>query len=564
MKWYKNMKIGAKLIVAFILVAFITGIVGGIGIYNLDQTNKKYSDLYEGYGIPLAYIANASINYQQIRVELRNIVITDDKIKREEISKKIEGYEDSMSSELEKFKKSLQTEQGNTSYSNLEKALSEYKPVQDLIVQDALDGKLESANQLLFADSSALLVTNVMKYINELFDLKNDMGTDLSEQYTKDSQSTIIMLVVIVVIGIFLAMVLGITIARMISKPIVEMVEAAQKVADGDLSVVIEHDARDEVGILAHSLRKMTSNLNEVMYNISIAAEQVSAGSTQLSDSSMALSQGATEQASSVSELSASIEEIAAQTMVNADNAKEANRITELTKVSAVEGNDQMKEMLKAMAEINDASMNISKIIKVIDDIAFQTNILALNAAVEAARAGQHGKGFAVVAEEVRNLAARSSNAAKETTAMIEGSIKKSEGGTKIANDTASALNKIVDGIANVADLIGNIAIASKEQAVGIEQINQGLLQVNSVVQTNSATSEESAAASEELASQAMLLEDQVSKFKLVTDDSNTVHNKMDGKFDKETKRNKNDNRMNKSDKNHKQIILSDKDFGKY
>jgi methyl-accepting chemotaxis protein len=174
-----------------------------------------------------------------------------------------------------------------------------------------------------------------------------------------------------------------------------------------------------------------------------------------------------------------------------------------------------MKEMKRAVDEINSASTSIYKIIKVIDEIAFQTNILALNAAVEAARAGQHGKGFAVVAEEVRNLAARSAKAAKETTDMIEGSIKKAETGTVIANETSEALNKIVENTVKVADFISQIAVASNEQAEGIGQINAAVMQVSTVVQTNSATSEESASASEELASQAEMLKDQVSQFNL-------------------------------------------------
>ncbi|MFC5471730.1 methyl-accepting chemotaxis protein [Cohnella suwonensis] len=306
--------------------------------------------------------------------------------------------------------------------------------------------------------------------------------------------------------------------ARHISKPISLVTSQLQRVADGDLTlepIQMKRRRKDEIEQLSFFTNEMTANLNEVLGNIRAASEQVAAGAKQVSESSMALSQGATEQASSVEQLTASLEEISSQTKLNADNAIQANHLAEEAKDNAVQGNERMKEMLKAMDDINDASGNISKIIKVIDEIAFQTNILALNAAVEAARAGQHGKGFAVVAEEVRNLAARSAGAAKETTDLIEGTIKKVDGGTKIAGDTAAALNKIVDGVAKVANLVSDIAVASNEQATGVAQINQGILQVSQVVQTNSATSEESAAASEELSGQAAMMQEQVGKFKL-------------------------------------------------
>lgn len=286
-------------------------------------------------------------------------------------------------------------------------------------------------------------------------------------------------------------------------------------ISAGDLTVKTDQEYAGDFTDIKASMQGITASLNDIMSHVNSVANQVSDGSNMVSDSSLALSQGATEQASAIQELTASLQEISAQTSRNADNAAKASELANNAKTNAASGNEQMTEMLIAMDEINESSANIRKVIKVIDDIAFQTNILALNAAVEAARAGQYGKGFAVVAEEVRTLAAKSANAAKETTDMIEGSIRKVEAGMKIANQTARTLGDIVVQVEDAANLVNSISSSSQEQALGIEQINQGVNQISQVVNTNAATSEESAAASEELSSQAQQLKEAISVFKL-------------------------------------------------
>lgn len=287
------------------------------------------------------------------------------------------------------------------------------------------------------------------------------------------------------------------------------------EIADGNVSRSIVSEFKGDFLELKTALNHIVSSLNDTMLNINSASQQVAAGTRQVSDGSQAISQGATEQASAIEQLTSTVAQIAGQTRQNAVNANRANELAISAKDHAVDGNEQMKGMQSAMVEINESSANISKIIKVIDGIAFQTNILALNAAVEAARAGVHGKGFAVVAEEVRNLAARSAQAAKETTVLIESSIKKTEAGTEIANKTAAALAIIVEGVEKAAELMGQIAAASDEQATGIMLINGGIEQLSQVVQNNSATSEETAASAEELSSQAEILNSMVGRFKM-------------------------------------------------
>jgi methyl-accepting chemotaxis protein len=308
-----------------------------------------------------------------------------------------------------------------------------------------------------------------------------------------------------------------------IIKPINETSTVLQEMAAGRLDVAVEGNYQGGYALLAQAVNHMVDSFNEVLGEFYNAAIQVTSSAQNVADSSQVISQAAAEQAATTEEITASITEIATQTKQNADNATRANNLAVSAQDQATAGNKQMERMLEAMTAINTSSASISKIIKVIDDIAFQTNILALNAAVEAARAGQYGKGFAVVAEEVRTLAARSATAAKETTALIESSIEKVDGGTKIANETAQSLVKIAEGIARTTALVGDIAIASNEQASGITQVNQGIDQIAQVTQTNTATAEQSAAASEELVSQAEILKGMIQKFKLKKSETHTA-----------------------------------------
>ncbi|MDR2771479.1 MAG: methyl-accepting chemotaxis protein [Clostridiales Family XIII bacterium] len=289
--------------------------------------------------------------------------------------------------------------------------------------------------------------------------------------------------------------------------------EALETVASRDLTLHLNTlGAKDTIG---NALIAMVNNLNDMFAEINTASSQVSGGSQQIANGAQSLAQGASEQAASVEQLSAAIAEVSASIRDAAEAARNSAEMSDNIRGKAERGSEQMHAMMDAVQAINDASQSIGKVIKVIDDIAFQTNILALNAAVEAARAGAAGRGFAVVAEEVRNLAAKSAEAAQDTEALIENSINKAALGVKIANETNDSLVEIVDGIVASSRIADEIAVSSDRQYAAIGEINTGIDQVSQVVQQNSATAEESAAASEELSGQSSMLSGLIAQFKL-------------------------------------------------
>lgn len=287
------------------------------------------------------------------------------------------------------------------------------------------------------------------------------------------------------------------------------------QISNGNLDVSVEGNYVGDFMPIQEALVRIIQSLNNTLGQINESGEQVAGGSDQLATGAQALSQGATEQAASLEELAATINEISKQVKDTAKNATEASQQSNDAATEVTACNNQMQDMISAIGEISEKSNEIGKIIKTIEDIAFQTNILALNAAVEAARSGVAGKGFAVVADEVRSLAGKSAEASKNTSVLIESSIQAVEKGSRIASETAQSLLKVVESTQTVSGTVDQITDAANVQAESIEQVTQTIDQITSVVQTNSATAEESAASSEELSAQAQLLKSLVSQFKL-------------------------------------------------
>lgn len=553
----RNLKVSMKMLAGFGAVIIAILVLAIIGIVGLSQMNKGSDEQTFLDNASISAYNVASAHYDWL-LGLSNAVF---------LGTEFTGSTDPETCSLGQWKKSdFVTSTDDTEILNKLKDLDEphrlihQKAIE--IVNALKNGDKETAAQL-YTNEVAPRVTETIKFLKEIASKYTTMAGDYSVQ----NEATETFITIIFIVVTFIALVFSIALGMIITKGIVNPLQRMSKILfqvgrSGNLEMTdaeknqLEYDgtANDEIGqcanafkhlikrlievesdldkiaernlsanidsksdkdAMANAMNTMLGNLNQTFVEISKISNEVADSSRDIADNSLQLAQAATEQTSAVNALTNQIADVAVKTNENTNMAANAAQFGETIKQNAEKGSVQMQQMMEAVREINEASASISKVIKVIDDIAFQTNILALNAAVEAARAGEHGKGFAVVAEEVRNLAAKSAEAAKETGSLIDNSIKKAELGANIANETSASLSEIVDGVNESSKIVSIIASSSEEQTRAIKQIEAGVGQVGEVVGLISRGAEVAANASNVMHNQSEALADYISHYTL-------------------------------------------------
>ena len=556
----RDLKVSKKLTISYTIILTLLIMSCVVSIVDFIRLGGQIETFYDG---PFTVNDSASVinsNFERMQKSVyRSISNTDSEIVKEAITD-ARNSAAIIQEQLPVVKTHFMGDQ--QIIDRLDAALAKLAPMREHVLTLASENQKAEAAEYM-EHNNIIAIQEAQVELNSLIESGNKKGENLVSGLREKQAMAVFTVIILGGISVAVSVVFGVYITHGITQPVTELEQAARAMARGEFSAVrVAYDSRDELGSLAGDIRSMVKTLTDVIQNetyilnemaegnfsvhserdeyyigefeqllrsmkkinrglselllqISQSADNVAASSEQVSSGSQNLAQGTTEQAASVEELTGMMSEISDQAYRNSRDAQEASEKAQMVKENATESSRSMQEMVKAMAEISGKSDEIRKIVKTIEDFSFQTNILALNAAVEAARAGDRGKGFSVVANEVRSLANQSSAASKSTAALIQSSLQAVENGRKIANETDNALAEVVSGIDNVSELLFHITDASSKQFDANRQVTENINLISEVVQTNSATAEECAAASEELASQAQLLKELVSHFKL-------------------------------------------------
>ena len=510
MSFLDNIKMGPKLIGAFLLVATMAGVVGFIGVRNIRAIDEADTKLYEKVTIPLGEMGDIMQLFQRKRVNLRDALLTGD---ADKYGKRIQELDANTSKVEEAFTKSILTDKGKEAFKTYKDADGKYDQVTDQIMKLVAAGKVKDAETLMRGEGFKAN-EDVQKALDVLQNSKLVIAKETSDANTELANKSVVIMFSIIAIAIAVGVGVGILLTRSITGPLARFSEVLEAVAGGDLSVRSDIKNKDEIGEMGNTLNTTIAGLQEAMLQVQEAALAISTASGEISMGNTDLSRRTEEQAASLEETASSMEQITSNVNQTADNARSANTESAKARQVAQDGGSAVTQVISAMEAINQSSAKINEIIGVVDEIAFQTNLLALNAAVEAARAGEQGRGFAVVAAEVRNLAKRSADAAKEIKGLIRESVAKSTDGNKVAAHAGETIQEVVANVQRVTSLVSEIAGATQEQSTGLNEINKAVVQMDEVTQQNAALVEESAAAAESLDAQAHALTEIVAKFK--------------------------------------------------